>query len=352
LYRRRPMNHPIFSRSLNIQHMIMMLVIMLALSGCSLLPVEGEALQPPLIQPTEEEFDFVEVAKGNIQTFLRGTANFVASNSEALSYKTTSGRLKSINVTVGQEVEAGDLLVELETGDLEHQINLQRLNVERKGLEYKKALIEGSGPIDLRLREINLEQENMVLDSMESRFEDSLLYSPITGIVTFVEKLDTGGYINAYQSIITVVDPTSMQLTYIAIDSKEIIPIQAGMPATLKYRGQEYTGKVLQSPSNAPIAADNTQAESNAVKIIVGMDKQPEGVQIGHSAELVIELQKRDNVIVLPRSALRSYMGRNYVQIAEGERRKEVDVEVGLVTPTEVEIVKGLEEGQKVILNN
>jgi hypothetical protein len=57
-------------------------------------------------------------------------------------------------------------------------------------------------------------------------------------------------------------------------------------------------------------------------------------------------------VIVLPRSAIRSYMGRNYVQIVEGERRKEVDIEVGLTTPTEVEIVKGLEEGQKVVLNN
>jgi hypothetical protein len=45
-------------------------------------------------------------------------------------------------------------------------------------------------------------------------------------------------------------------------------------------------------------------------------------------------------------------MGRSYVQIADGERKKEVDVEVGLTTPTEVEIVKGLEEGQQVILNN
>jgi hypothetical protein len=56
-------------------------------------------------------------------------------------------------------------------------------------------------------------------------------------------------------------------------------------------------------------------------------------------------------VIVLPRGAIRSYMDRYYVQIMEGDYRKEADIEVGLMTPTQVEIVRGVEEGQQVILN-
>jgi hypothetical protein len=45
-------------------------------------------------------------------------------------------------------------------------------------------------------------------------------------------------------------------------------------------------------------------------------------------------------------------MGRDYVQVLEGESRKELDVEKGIVSSTEVEIRKGIKEGQKVILNN
>jgi hypothetical protein len=82
------------------------------------------------------------------------------------------------------------------------------------------------------------------------------------------------------------------------------------------------------------------------------MEKQPEDVQIGHSAEMTIELQNRADVILLPRSAVRSYMGRSYVQIADGSQRREVDVEVGLTTATEAEIVSGLEEGQMVVVNH
>ncbi|MNI96739.1 hypothetical protein D3C73_1552570 [compost metagenome] len=57
-------------------------------------------------------------------------------------------------------------------------------------------------------------------------------------------------------------------------------------------------------------------------------------------------------MLIIPKVGLRSYMGRDYVQVLEGESRKEIDVEKGIVSSTEVEIRKGLKEGQKVILNN
>lgn len=352
MYRRRLMNHSLLSLVPRVKHVAVMLAASLALTGCSLLPLEEEALQPPLVQPAEEQLDIVNAAKGNIQTFLKGTANFVSASMDTLSFKESGGRLKSINVTVGQEVKAGDLLARLETGDLDLQIRLQLLNVERARLQYDQARASGVNATDLRLREIDLERESMLLESMKNRLDQSQLYAPITGIVTFVESLNAGEFINAYQSIVTVADPSKIQLTYVAANTKDLLPVEAGMPVSLKYKGKDYKGKVLQSPSGVPLEADGAKAERNSVTIIIGMDDEPDGVQIGHSAELNIELQKRENVIVLPRSAIRSYMGRSYVQVAEGDRRKEVDVEVGLTTPTEVEIVRGLEEGQQVILNN
>ncbi|MNY77606.1 macrolide transporter subunit MacA [compost metagenome] len=75
-------------------------------------------------------------------------------------------------------------------------------------------------------------------------------------------------------------------------------------------------------------------------------------MKIGVSGDMTIILEKRENVLVIPSTGLRQYIGRNYVQVLEGESRKEIDVEKGLVTATEVEIRAGLKEGQKVILNN
>ncbi|WP_027088014.1 efflux RND transporter periplasmic adaptor subunit [Cohnella panacarvi] len=328
-----------------------LLAASIALAGCSLLPDE-EALQPPLIQPAEEQFDAVEAAKGNIQTFLRGNATFTSAAVESLSYKESGGRLKSINVELGQEVKAGDLIAELETGDLDVQLKLQKLNVERAQLLYKQARLSGANETDLRLREIDLQREQISLEVMEKKLSEARLYSPLSGTVTFVDTMKTGDYVNAFQPVVTVADPSSLQLTYAAADAKNVSAVEPGMPVSLKYKGKAYAGKVLQTPSSAPVVADKAKADRNATTIVMSMDNPPGGIHVGDVAEMTIELQKRENVIVLPRAALRAYMGRNYVQISEGERRKEIDVEVGLMTPTEAEIVRGLEEGQKVILNN
>jgi len=356
LLRRQSMNVPLHRRNSRLKRSAMMLAAViaasLAASGCALLPVEEEALQPPLVEPAEEQLDIVEVSRGSIQTFLRGTANFVSSNVEELSFKESGGRLKSIHVKLGDEVEAGDLLAELETGDLAHEIDLQRLNVERVQLLYRQALNDGADATDLRLREIDMERELKSLQAMERRLDKAQLHATIPGIVIFVQTLNTGDTVGAYQPIVTVADPDSVQLTHVASESADLLALEVGMPATLKYKGKTYTGSVLQTPSSAPLGADPAKAERNAVTVVLGIDDPPEDVQIGHSAEMTIPLQQREQVIVLPRAALRTYMGRNYVQVVEGERRKDVDIEVGLTTPTEVEIVKGLEEGQQVILNN
>lgn len=78
----------------------------------------------------------------------------------------------------------------------------------------------------------------------------------------------------------------------------------------------------------------------------------PPEVVIGNQADITIVTQKRDQVMVIPRAGLRNYMGRDFVQVLDGESRKEIDVEKGIVAATEVEIRKGLSEGQQIILNN
>lgn len=352
MYRRQRTSLPLYRMVPRAKRTSILLAVLMSLTGCSLLPIEQEALQPPLIEPIKEQFDVVEASRGNIQTALKGTAYFVSSKSETLSFKDIGGRLKSISVTVGQEVKAGELLAELETGDLELQVRLQELNVERAQLLYQQARDSNASAIDLRLRGLDLEREQLSLKAMKDRYGKSRLYASISGTVTFVENLKTGDNVNAYQAVVTIADPTDVQLTYVAADSKDLNAVKAGMPVRLKYKGTEYSGNVLQSPSSVPLAADSTKAENNAVTVYMSMDNAPGGVKVGDSAELTIELQKRDNAIVLPRSAVRSYMGRSYVQVADGDRRKEIDIEVGLMTPTQAEIVKGLEEGQKVILNN
>jgi hypothetical protein len=67
-------------------------------------------------------------------------------------------------------------------------------------------------------------------------------------------------------------------------------------------------------------------------------------------AEIIYVVNERKNVIALPRGALNSVGSRRYVNILEDNIRVERDVEVGLTTELEVEILSGIAVGDVVIL--
>jgi len=328
------------------------LAALMIAAGCSLLPQEEEALAPPLVQPKEEVFDVVEAKRGTIQTVLRGSATFTSSRSEPLYFRESGGRVLAVHVKQGDEVKAGQTVLELDVGDLELRIRLQRLNVERAQIQYEQARIDGLTGRDLRLREIDLERERISLEALEEQLEKSRLVAPFDGEVTYVAEIAPGDSVTAYRPLVTVSDPKQVRLTYVATSATDLLGVHPGMEAAVVYGGETYRAEVVQAPSNAPLTTDKTEQERNSRTIVLELDNPPQDAGIGAGADFEIPLQRRENAIVIPRAGLRTYLGREYVQIADGERRKEVDVEVGLKTSTEVEIVRGLEEGARVILNN
>ncbi|ALS28991.1 RND transporter [Paenibacillus sp. 32O-W] len=324
------------------------LLLALVPAGCSLLPTEEEPIPPPLIKPAEEQYDTVKVATGTIERYFQGTATFVSRSSSQVYFTQSGGRLVKLHAKVGETVKKGQLLAELDHGDLELRTSLQRLAVEKAEIELKRSR-EGGDPNDIRMREIDLESAKLTLNALEEQIVRNRLTSPIDGIVTYVSDIQPGQTVNAYQAIYSIADPNQVQLTYEAQNTSDIIAVQPGMQAEITYQKEKYTGTVLQTPSSAPLSGDEAERERNARKLILQTDAKGE---IGQFADFKIFLERKENVIIIPRSGLRTYLDRKYVQVIDGERRKEVDVEVGIMTSTEVEIRRGLEEGQEVILNN
>ncbi|MNR39545.1 macrolide transporter subunit MacA [compost metagenome] len=84
--------------------------------------------------------------------------------------------------------------------------------------------------------------------------------------------------------------------------------------------------------------------------MIIQLDKYPTGIERGTQLSVTVSTSKRENVIVIPISALRTTGSRSYVQVVEDDgSKREVDVEVGEQRSTDVEIKKGLTVGQKVV---
>ncbi|WP_438446000.1 efflux RND transporter periplasmic adaptor subunit [Gorillibacterium sp. sgz5001074] len=323
-----------------------------ALSGCTLLPKEEEALKPPLVKPVEEQYNTVKVTAGTVAKELRGSATYESTKTEYAQFAEQGGRLLELKVKPGDQVKKGDVLVQLDVEGLDLKLKEQELALEKAKLALKKAWSDpAKDPDNLRIAELAAELEQLKLDHLRRTFTSKQLTAAMDGQVIYASDLKPGDTVAAYQTLVTLADPTRLRLMMRVDNTNDIGEAVVGMEAKIKSDKAELSAAIVQTPSTAPVTTDKALAEKNAKTLYLELASLPPEAKIGGSVQVTIPTQKKDNVLKIPRSGLRNYMGRTFVQVLDGKSLREVDVEAGLQSPTEIEIVKGLKEGQDIVLN-
>ncbi|MFK7695046.1 efflux RND transporter periplasmic adaptor subunit [Paenibacillus sp. HJGM_3] len=323
--------------------------VALALGACSLLsPREAEG--PALIENVRVKAEQVEVKRGTIAEELIGVGTLVSSRTEYQSFA-IDGRLKEFAVKRGDRVRKGDVLLRLDAGGFDLQLAQQKLAVENRQAALGQLQPFVGDPDARRIDLLNLEIEQLKLNRLLEQQRKRVLVAAGDGVVTFLDDIRVGGPIESYRSVIGIARTDRLQLQFVCDLSAYGGDIKVGMPVTVAHEGAAVRGQVAVTPASAPPEDDPLRAELSGRRLLIDfVDALPEGWGLGDGVELRLELRRRPDVLLLPRRAVRQEPGRDFVWIADGDTRREVAVKVGLVTPTEAEIVSGLTEGQKVIV--
>lgn len=324
--------------------LIIMVLLMTSLSGCYLFPKEEEVLAPPLVEPPEITYETQEVKRGVIEKKISASGTFVSIEQANMFFKHRGGRLKDIHVKVGDYVEKGQVIAELDSSDLENQIKQQEIQLKKAQTRLSQVKAHSGDKYEQRMAQYDVELAKLTLDNLKRQLNECKLTADISGNVVYVDlNVSIGDYVDAYQTLIRVADPNKLQLQVTGPDTSSF---NLGMEADVTIKKQTYSGKVVMTPADVPL--DVPEEQRDIVRIEV--DDLPEDVKLGESAQVSLILDKREDVIVIPRNLVRNYMGRKYVLVLEDGLKKERDVEVGLETATEAEIMKGLEEGELLIV--
>lgn len=325
------------------------LVLGSALSACSVLPREDAELTPPLVKPAQENYRTVTASKGTIVKDFNGNGSFVSVASDVAQYTGDGGRIGRIAVSAGDEVHKGDVLAQLLLDGMDLKLKEQELALERAKYDYKHT---SSADADARkIAALQLELEQLKYDRLKAQLDSRVLTAKIDGQVTFAADLKEGDRVEPYQSLVTVSDPSRLRVSMDVDAAGDLGNVEVGTPAEIEADGQTYAAKVVQTPSSAPATTNKELAEQYSRTMILDIAKLPADVEIGDLASVRIITERRENTIIIPKSSLRSYLGRTFVRVLEdGSRLREVDVETGITTPTEVEIVKGLEGNEVIVL--
>jgi HlyD family secretion protein len=361
------------------------------------------------VSVTRQVASTVLVRRGTITATVETTGKVRSARQVELSLP-FGGRVKKVAISVGDKVKAGQLLMELEAPDAERQVREAELNLEIRQLQLDKAragaspeeieiaqanlrkaalakrvaqaaydeiadeenaeaspealvlqqatidyqiaqrnyerLVNGPRTDELSALEKQLESAQLALERGRAQLEEMRLITPLSGTVVRVEA-NEGEMVSAYRPVVVIADLTSLQIIAEVdeIDVAEVAPDQEVTIRLDAYPGQTLPGTIV---SLAPAASP--QQGSTVYEAMVKFDAGRLTLRLGMGANLKIITLEKEGVLLVPNRAIQPIGRRKVVKVVDGRRIREVEVVTGLSNESETEIVEGLAEGQRILI--
>lgn len=189
-----------------------------------------------------------------------------------------------------------------------------------------------------------------------TRLEQLQLRSPAAGVVEW-EQIEAGELVTPGQVLLRVSDP---QRIYVELLLNEGDRAQARLGARVQvtsdaYPGQTFEGKLKAIESQAFLKRElrnsPTQEEDRVFRSRVQLEQGTGKLFPGMSVFAQVVLAERTEVVTIPRGACINREGQWVVFVAEGGRARRRVVEIGQKDNTQLEITKGLKQGDRIVSN-
>jgi multidrug efflux pump subunit AcrA (membrane-fusion protein) len=278
----------------------------------------------------------IEVSKGNIKKTV-STSGYIKPENEAyLSFATTGttgGTVESIMVAAGEVVAKGQELISLEDKQ-------ERLNYLRAKNEYELAKISGSPT--------QIEEKKLTMEVALDKYESKTLTAPFSGKIVdiFVEE---GDFIGGNNDVIYMIDDSSYEVK-VSISEVDCLRVEVGQDVEIELdilKEQIFQGKVAE-------VAEYAKSESGVVTVPVTlrMDTVSPFFKPGFSATVEIIVDSAENAVIVPVTAISQGNQSHIVLKVEDNKGIPVQVKTGISDGFYQEIVAGLQEGDRIVVNN
>lgn len=302
---------------------------------------------------TEEEevevavpVEVVSAGMGDVYAAYRGTATLEAEQEADVVAKTT-GIIQRLLVEEGDFVEEGQVVAILERDRLE--IEAKRTAVEMSRMEsdlrrfkelYDKKLTSSE---TYEKAKFDLDAQRAAHELAELELSYTSVRSPISGVIT--ERLvKVGKLVETHQPLFRVDDFDPLE-AILFVPERELATLAAGQAAMVyvdALPGVPFEGNLARL---SPVVDPTT----GTFKVTVQLEDQTGRLKPGMFSRVSIVHDTREQAVVVPREALISEDGRDYVFLVEEDRVKRILVETGYVNDGVVEIRAGLNSGQQIV---
>ncbi len=292
--------------------------------------------------PVSVDITIAETQKVEKQIEVNGT---VLANDFVELHPEVNGRITFLQIPEGKLITAGTIIAKLNDADLQAQLAKANAQLELAVINEKrnKQLLAIKGmnqsDYDASLQQVKSLQADVAYT--KSLIEKTIVKAPFTGQIG-LRQVSVGAYINTTTTIATIQKLDQLKLdftipevyaTYVSVGKKVNI-------ATASSNGTNLTGIITAIEPQIIAASRNLKVRTSFKGKVLP----------GAYAKVYLEESNAKPSIMVPSNVIIPDSKSKQVVVVKNGQAKFVNVETGYRTQTAVEITKGLEVGDSVIV--
>lgn len=268
-------------------------------------------------------------------------------------------RVVEVKLKAGQKVKAGEVLVQLDDTDLRARLQQAKaaaasadaVRMQQAADEKRYAELAEKNAISrqeyekaattLRSAEAEALRAQEIAKEVQAMLDWATIRSPIDGTV-IDKKVDVGDMVSPGQILVTLFDPTRMQLVA-SVRESLAHQLQIGQGIDVRVEGLK---KQCQGTISEIVPEAQSASRTFQVKVT---GPCPTGIYTGMFGRILIPLQE-EQVLVVPRQAVRRVGQLELVEVPEDGNSSRRAIRTGRTLDENVEVLSGLREGERVLV--
>ncbi len=352
-------------------------VVVLSLIGAAALIATQADVRPAFQEPVPTVVRVLEVTPKQVKLSVHSQGTAVPKTQSELVPE-VSGRVTWISpsLVAGGFFETGEVLLKIDERNYRTAVERSRANVSRAEAEYEHARFEHGRLVQLekrqltsrsamegalrtmRVAEASMSDASAALEQAEFDLERTQIQAPFTGLVS-TERVDLGQFVSRGNAVATLYASGTVevrlpiadhQLAYLnlALGHRGLIDesVAPHVVLTADYAGQIYTWK-----GHIVRTEGQIDSKSRMVNVVARVNNETADtpLTVGLFVEAEIEGRIAEDIVVLPRDALRN--GNRVLIVDAEDRLRYREIEVMRMYRDQVLIRAGLEAGERVCIS-
>lgn len=239
-----------------------------------------------------------------------------------------------------EKLRAEGLLNEVEHERTKDAVRLAEVELEqsREGSRLQREALD----FEVADRTRQVERQRLVVAELERRVRELAVAAPFDGQVATID-VDDRQAVAANEPLLTVVDLSTYEVE-IRIPEAYADEVGSGTRVEIDYAGRKFPGTLT--------AVSPEVRESQVEGTVAFAGQAPEGLRQNQRVSVRLVLDRRDDVLKMPRGPYLESGGGRKVYVLEDGLATLRDIRTGAMSVGEVEVLEGLAEGDQILLTD